>query len=449
MTPPPIPRARETEHALLALCLREPQAVTDAQSRNVGGGEFFGAVEGLTWSLLTKRADEATLLERLEEEHERMGAGSPFRDPAAIAQWCSHLRSLRPVPHHLPKYCEDLREMRTRRVLRDGALETLGMIAERTPAAEVMAAAQKRLLKATNTMGREAESFTARDLLREVDDEDEAKYGDFIPVGLKSIDNVVDDDGKPQIALRAGELVGILAPSGHGKTHTLFTLLGGIAKTGPALGFQGEMTKGQMRDRARSHSPPIDTDDLHWVRERNLRKIAAKIRMYHQRFGIVAVGIDYLQRLNGLPRCDTRAQSLREATIMLADLAKELGIVIILLLQVTDEVMKRMKAGGDGRPDKDDIAESKSVFDDLDKLIALYTPARGEPEGLPPGAENVVEWIWRKNRNGVGDGYTVLLRWDLGKSWIRDPTPMESHLADRLWMDARQKRLGSTKGRRR
>jgi len=145
----------------------------------------------------------------------------------------------------------------------------------------------------------------------------------------------------------------------------------------------------RIRD-ARDHirTAPLHIDETGGI---HIAKLCARIRRQHRREGLDLVIIDYLQLITtGDGRGQrNRTQEVSEITGALKALAKELGIPIIALSQLSRQVESR----DDKRPMLSDLRDSGSIEQDADCVMFVYREAyylsRSEPK---PGSEAHLTW---------------------------------------------------------
>jgi replicative DNA helicase len=121
-----------------------------------------------------------------------------------------------------------------------------------------------------------------------------------------------------------------------------------------------------------------------------LGDIQAKARMLKRQHGIVLLVVDYLQLCAGNPKADKRHHQIEEISRGLKVLAKQLGITVILISQLSRDVERRTS----GKAVLADLKESGAIEEDADVVILLsvaFTRASGA---------KVIEADLAKNRQG-------------------------------------------------
>ncbi|NFL87371.1 replicative DNA helicase [Clostridium botulinum] len=125
-----------------------------------------------------------------------------------------------------------------------------------------------------------------------------------------------------------------------------------------------------------------------------LSDIKAKCRKLKLQQGLNIVIIDYLQLIRVNIKTNSREQEVSHISRELKALAKELGITVIALSQLSRAPEQRV----DHRPMLSDLRESGSIEQDADIIHFLY---RDEYYNKESEDRNIAEVITAKNRNGI------------------------------------------------
>ena len=130
-------------------------------------------------------------------------------------------------------------------------------------------------------------------------------------------------------------------------------------------------------------------------------ELRAKCRKLKMEYDIGLVVIDYLQLMNASKTNASRQADISEISRSLKVLAREIGVPIIALSQLSRAPEQRP----DHRPMLSDLRESGSIEQDADMVMFLYRDDYYNPE---TEKKNVAEVILAKNRAGQ-TGTTELL----------------------------------------
>lgn len=134
----------------------------------------------------------------------------------------------------------------------------------------------------------------------------------------------------------------------------------------------------------------IFIDDTAMINVMELRAKARKLKRDHN---VQCIVIDYLQLLSDAKKHENRHQEVSAISRALKGLAKELGLPIIALSQLSRAVDSRT----DKRPMLSDLRESGAIEQDADLIMFLYRDSVYNPDAEnPAGAELIIG----KQRNG-------------------------------------------------
>lgn len=146
-------------------------------------------------------------------------------------------------------------------------------------------------------------------------------------------------------------------------------------------------------------SAPLYIDDTASISYTELRAKCKRLKL-ERNLGLVIV--DYLQLMSGTNK-ESRQQEISDISRNLKLIAKELGIPVIALSQLSRTAEQRKE---DHRPMLSDLRESGAIEQDADIVLFLY---RDEVYNVDTQDKNVAECIVAKNR--AGENGTVKLTW--------------------------------------
>ncbi len=123
----------------------------------------------------------------------------------------------------------------------------------------------------------------------------------------------------------------------------------------------------------------------------SIAQLSARARRLKRQRGLDVIVIDYIQLMTGSSKRgnENRVQEITEITTGLKALAKELGVPIIALSQLSRQVESRE----DKRPQLSDLRESGSIEQDADVVMFVYREEyylkNKEPK---PGTQEYITW---------------------------------------------------------
>ena len=134
----------------------------------------------------------------------------------------------------------------------------------------------------------------------------------------------------------------------------------------------------------------------------SIAELRSKCRKYKLEHDLSIIMIDYLQLMTGSGKTDSRQQEISDISRSLKSLARELGVPVIALSQLSRAVEQRP----DHRPMLSDLRESGAIEQDADVVMFIY---RDEYYNKDSEKKGITEIIIAKQRNGpIG---TVELAW--------------------------------------
>ena len=236
-----------------------------------------------------------------------------------------------------------------------------------------------------------------------------------MPSGFVDLDKLTS-------GFQPSDLIILAARPSMGKTSLVLNMAQHIGtKTDRAVGFFSlEMSKEQLLMRMLTTQAKIDAHKLRggFLSERDYEQIStalgtlaeakvyiddtaglgvlearAKARRLKAEHGLDLLIIDYIQLMQGRGRFENRTQELASISRALKGLAKELGVPVIALSQLS----RAPETRSDRRPQLSDLRESGALEQDADVVMFIY---REEQYEKTPDNENMAEVILGKQRNG-------------------------------------------------
>lgn len=233
-----------------------------------------------------------------------------------------------------------------------------------------------------------------------------------LPTGFSDLDEKLD-------GLKAGDLIILAGRPSMGKSALALNIAENVALAGkPVMVFSLEMSDAQLITRALSSVGRINsktlasgrlTDD-DWDRVTNAMgrlhvapliidqtpalstgQMRARARRQKRRGGLALIVIDYLQLMRG--QGENRHQELSAITKALKAMAKDLGVPVVCLSQLSRKVEDRT----DKRPMMADLRESGAIEEDADVVAMVYRDDYYRPDSNFRG---LAEILIRKNRMG-------------------------------------------------
>lgn len=245
--------------------------------------------------------------------------------------------------------------------------------------------------------------------------------------GLTGLSSGFKDLDRLTAGLQPSDLILIAARPSMGKTAFVLNIAQSVAirDKQPVAFFSLEMSKeqlvqrmlcaeamidasrlriGQLEDKDwtsliraadRLSAAPIYIDDTAGINVVELRAKARRLQIEH---GLKLIIIDYLQLMQGNSggKSENRQQEISEISRSLKSLARELGVPVIALSQLSRGVESRTVK----KPMLSDLRESGSLEQDADIVAFLYRDDYYNPDSE---RKNITEIIIAKHRNGPVD----------------------------------------------
>ena len=421
------PQAKELEEAVLGAVMIEQNAINEVIDILKEDSFYVDAHQRIWRSILNLYQNQApidllTVTEQLRKNGELDAAGGPF----FVAQLTNKIGSAANVEYHARVLAEKFIQRRlistSSEIIRDAYEDT-------TDVFELLDKAEKNLFSiAENNLKRDSadiQSLVFKELeelnIRMNNDQD---HMNGVASGFIDLDKATGGWQK-------SDLIIVAARPAMGKTAFTLALArnAAIDHKKPVAIFSLEMSSAQLVQRLISMETHIPSDK---IRKGNLEpyeyqiltskidhlknasifiddtpainvfELRSKCRRLKQQHDIQLVVIDYLQLMSGSvdgKGGGNREQEISQISRSLKGMAKELGIPVIALSQLSRAVETR---GGDKRPILSDLRESGAIEQDADIVIFLY---RAEYYQLDQDADgnptkDIAEVIIAKHRNG-------------------------------------------------
>lgn len=244
-----------------------------------------------------------------------------------------------------------------------------------------------------------------------------------VPSGFIDLDNRT-------LGFMPGQLIIVAARPAMGKSAFALNILSNasIRAKKSVVYFSLEMSKEELTSRILASEAMVDSskirsgklEDEDWISLTNASgtlseakiilddtsgftpiELRAKCRKLKMEYDIGLIVIDYLQLMDASKTSTSRQADISEISRSLKVLAREIGVPIIALSQLSRAPEQRP----DHRPMLSDLRESGSIEQDADMVMFLYRDDYYNPD---TDKKNVAEVILAKNRAG-STGTTELL----------------------------------------
>ena len=420
-----LPHNLDAERSILGSIILENRALHMAQEI-LREGDFYRESHRKIFRVmeaLTERSsviDLVTLKNELQNQGDLDGVGGPA--------YVSSLIDGVPKSANIEHYARIVKEKAILRHLIEAGNRIINQVYEGDDSAEdVLDEAQKQIFSIAE--GNIKTGFsTMRDIaaptLEYIDRLHERKeLVTGIPTGFERLDELTS-------GLQDSDMIVLAARPSMGKTALALNMaLHAAVKAGKTVGlFSLEMAKEQIFLRMLCSQARVDAHRLRigrlgkdeWTRLTlafgeltearifiddtpglSIFEMRAKSRRLKAEKGLDLLIVDYLQLMRGRSRYENRTQEISDISRALKGLAKELGVPLLALSQLSRAPEQR---GGDRRPQLSDLRESGAIEQDADVVVFIY-----REEVYKPTEDNrgMAQIIIGKQRNGPTDKFDL------------------------------------------
>lgn len=417
------PQSVEAEQAVLGAMLIEREAISKV-AEFLRPEDFYREAHRLIFSTAVElfnrndAVDLITTIEHLRKEDKLEGAGG-------IA-YVSSLANSVPTAANVLYHARIVEEKSLLRQLINAATNIAGMGYEANEeVGNILDSAEKLIL---DVSGRKIGSeFTPiKSIIFDAFDRIQGLYES--KGGITGLASGFKDVDKLTSGLQPSDLILIAARPSMGKTAFVLNIASHVAirEKGTVAFFSLEMSKEQLVQRMLCAEAPIDSqrlrigdlegkdwqklvsaadrlssapvfiDDTAGITVLEMRAKARRLKIEHD---LKLIIIDYLQLMQGSGKSkggENRQQEISEISRSLKGLARELGVPVIALSQLSRSVESRQVK----KPMLSDLRESGSLEQDADIVAFLYREDYYNPE---TDKKNITDVIIAKHRNGPVD----------------------------------------------
>jgi len=423
--------ARDTEAAILSVCLRNPVCVDEATSLGLKKDHFAHPYHRLFWSAFVRDRkagigpDRATIYDKFED---RIGKARAFESWDIFDKFVRSIDSMSASRNNIESYVGRVVQDARRQYIIDNCKNILACEEDNSPFTDILRFSSSIGNATTWTPEGRSDPRTAHDIAKEYLEDLEAqrlglKTNTLIKTGIDSLDRF--------LYVRPGQMIVVGGRPKMGKTHLMISLLSNIARIyeKPTLFVSAEMNEMQIGERIASSDAdlgetasdvsrasrdvldrwkgvPIYFDD----KPKSLGAALMSIRVQKKKLDISSAAVDYLQLLK-LPPSTTRERQVAEASSAFKRLSMELNIPIFVVAQLNRSCEFRENK----RPILSDLRDSGQIEQDADAVVFVYRHVVYNDDHEPSSDAEV---IVRAQRNGPMG--TAMCRWTPGKGWFEE-----------------------------
>ena len=407
-----------SDRALYALVIEEGLRPDDFYREH--HGTIYSAMLALYNE--SEPVDELTVIDRLRS----MGKLEDVGGRAAVDE----LAGMVPAVGHARRYAQIVREQALLRRLLQASYEVQEkVLGHDAPPRELVEQAEKAMLEVSRD-DRQQDFRAINDVLH--DEVDKlyrlSKEGTSLtgtPSGFKDLDGITG-------GFQPGHLIIIAARPAMGKSALVCNIAenAAVQHNRPVALFSLEMAEAELAQRFIASQARVKGEELRkgrvaekrwpkileasnrlasaplWVDDSSdvgLLEMRAKARRLHSQCegGLGLIIIDYLQLMRTESRYDSRVTAVGELSRGLKILARELGVPVIALSQLSRAVEQRP----DKKPQLSDLRESGNLEQDSDLVMFIYRDDYYEEENSERPGE--ADLIIAKHRNGATGKVTL------------------------------------------
>ena len=434
------PHSDEAEKGVLVSCIIRSKYIDDVAMILRGPEDFYTYTHQTIFRHLLgmsrddKPIDSSLLLESLREAKDIEAIGG---EGYLIEMVTAGV----PSAEHAVYYAEKVRDHARRREMIRASSELLRLAYDQqTPLDDLHSKADQLLNGIDATTSSDPITAEAA-LLQAVEALDRRARGDAPPAlttGLSDLDRMLG-------GMRPGELIILAARPGMGKTALALGIADHVTTIGKTTLFVSlEMSARELIERVCSARSGVDGSQIRdgklldderrsfdtsaakvsrlplWIDSPNsitAFDIVSNARRMRRKHGLELLIVDYLGLVTAENPKDPRHEQVAKTTRRAKQIARELGIPIILICQLNRESEK----GGDHRPRLSHLRESGSIEQDADVVLFVHRDEYYRPND--PDERGKAEIIVAKNRNGATGTVEV--------TWISETTKFAS--LSRAW----------------
>lgn len=414
------PHSIEAEQAVLGAILLSESDAYDAVEGILRGEEFFGEAHARIYRAMgvlrenEKPIDLITLTTQLQESGELLKIGG--------VSYLSGLAESVPTAANVAYYAEIVLDHYVKRLTITEAKGFFEKAKQSGDTADMIASLQDTQNKLSDRTLKGKDFHVIGDVCIQCFENTEKAFLGKSTTGVTGIPSGFLDLDKMTSGFQGGDLIILAARPSVGKTAFALNVAQnvGVREKKNVAVFSLEMGAAQLVQRMICAEANVDANRLRtgfmegddWEKMTmaisalaeanifiddspalNVNEIRAKCRKLKKEKGLDVILIDYLQLISGHGRRENRQQEVSHISRSLKQLARELGVPIIALSQLSRGVEQRQ----DKRPMMSDLRESGSIEQDADIVAFLYRDDYYDKESEK---KNIIEIIIAKQRNG-------------------------------------------------